>query len=129
MKASIGKQRSVLAVAALALVALVVALAPGAQAAGTFSSCANKKVNFQIEVEEGKKMPYSVVIKTISVKNTTCAAAYEFLRESYKNYGSGTGGYPQGYKCKGGQFEVPTGYVPEICTKGSKTIKYATQGG
>jgi hypothetical protein len=129
MKASIGRRQSALAVAALALVALAVALAPGAQASGTFSSCANKKVNFQIEVEEGKKSPYSVVIKTISVKGTTCAAAYEFLRESYANYGSGDGGYPQGYKCKGGQFDVPLGYIPEICSKGSKTIKYSTQGG
>ena len=114
---------------AIALLALAAALVPGAQAAGSFKTCANKQVKFFIEAEEGKKSPYTVTVKTISVKNVSCAEAYEFFPRPHNNEKAGPSGYPLNYKCKGGEFDTPLGYYPTICTKGSKTIKYAQQGG
>jgi hypothetical protein len=127
---AVGKRKTVGALAsAVALIALVVALVPGAQASGSFISCPNKQVKFFIETEPGQKSPYTVTVKTISVKGLTCAAAYEFFRFSYNSEKTGKYGYPLGYKCKGGEFDTPLGYLPTVCTKGSKTIKYAQQGG
>jgi hypothetical protein len=127
---AVGKRKMIGVLAsAVALIALVAALAPGAQASGGFTSCANKQVKFFIEAEEGKKSPYTVTVKTISVKNVTCAAAYEFFRFSYNGEKTGKYGYPLDYKCKGGEFDTPLGYLPTVCTKGGKTIKYAQQGG
>jgi hypothetical protein len=114
---------------AVALIALVAALTPGAQAADSFSSCANKPVKFQIEDGSGGTQPYTTVVKAISVKNVTCAQAYEFLRFSYNQEKIGPSGYPQNYKCKSAEFKVPLGYIPTICSKGGKAIKYGVQGG
>jgi hypothetical protein len=114
---------------AVALISLVAALTPGAQASGSFTSCANKPIKFQIEDGTGGTRPYTTVVKAISVKGTTCAGAYEFLRNSYNQENIGTSGYPQNYKCKSAEFKVPLGYIPTICSKGSKAIKYGAQGG
>ncbi len=114
---------------AVALIALVAALTPGAQAAGSFASCANKPVKFQVEDGSGGTNTYTAVVKAISVKGTSCASAYEFLRDSYNQEKIGSTGYPQNYKCKSAEFEVPVGYIPTICSKPGKTIKYAAQGG
>ena len=38
-------------------------------------------------------------------------------------------GYPQNYKCENAEFKVPAGYIPTICSKPGKTIKYGAQGG
>jgi hypothetical protein len=114
---------------AVALIALVAALTPGAQASGSFTTCANKPIKFQIEDGSGGTRPYTTVVKAISVKGTTCASAYEFLRDSYNQENIGPSGYPQNYKCKSGDFETPLGYIPTICSKGGKTIKYGAQGG
>ena len=114
---------------AVALIALVAALTPGAQASGSFTSCANKPIKFQIEDGTGGTQPYTVVVKAISVKGTICASAYEFLRDSYNQEDIGSTGYPQNFNCKSAEFKVPLGYIPTICSKGGKTIKYAAQGG
>jgi hypothetical protein len=114
---------------AVALIALVAALTPGAQASGSFSSCANKPVKFQIEDGTGGTRPYTTVVKAISVKGLSCAQAYEFLRLSYNQEKIGSTGYPQNYKCKSAEFKTPLGYIPTICTKGGKAIKYGAQGG
>jgi hypothetical protein len=114
---------------AVALIALVAALTPGAQAAGTFTACANKPIKFQIEDGTGGTQPYTTVVKAISVKGTTCANAYEFLRQSYNQEKISSTGYPQNFKCKNGEFTTPLGYLPTICSKGGKTIKYGAQGG
>ena len=114
---------------AVALIALVAALTPGAQAASSFTTCANKPVKFQIEDGSGGTRPYTTVVKAISVKGTTCASAYEFLHQSYNQEKIGASGYPQNYKCKSGDFKTPLGYIPTICSKGGKTIKYGAQGG
>ncbi len=114
---------------AVALIALVVALAPGAQASGGFKTCPNKSLKIQIEGSEGETTPYTVTVKAISIKGTTCAKAYEFFRLSYNGEKTGKYGYPQNYKCESAEFKVPPGYIPTICTKPGKTIKYGAQGG
>jgi hypothetical protein len=129
MKASVRSYKAGFAVAMVALLALVVMAAPGAQASGTYSGCPNKKVSFQIEDGEGGKIPYSTVVKSISVKNVSCAGAYEFLRQSYNGENIGKSGFPQNYKCTTGKFDTALGYLPETCSKGGKGIKYAVQGG
>lgn len=113
----------------VALVALVMALTPGAQAAGTFKPCANKKITFNTAAEGEKPSPYTVTVKSISVKSATCAEAYEFLRYSYNGEKLGKKGYPLNYSCKSAEFKVPVGYFGTICTKGGKTLKFAQQGG
>jgi len=111
----------------LALLVLVVALTPGAQASSRFTSCADEPITFQIEDSKGKKMPYSLVVKAISVKGASCAKAYEFFHLLYD--GRHHGGAPQHYTCTSGDFHVPSGYVPVTCAKPGKTIRYAAQGG
>lgn len=112
-----------------ALIALVVALVPGAQASAAYKSCGNKKITIQIENGEGGKTPFKVTAKAVEAKNLTCADAFTFIREAYSGENTGKSGYPQNYKCKNGEFKVPVGYIPTICTKGSKAIKYGGQGG
>jgi hypothetical protein len=114
---------------ALALIALVVALTPGAQASSGFTSCPNKAVKFQIEGSDGSTSPYTVTVKAISVKGTSCAKANEFFRLSYNGEKISKTGYPQNYKCENGEFKVPLGYIATICSKPGKTIKYGAQGG
>ena len=114
---------------AIALIALVAALTPGAQASGSFTSCANKQIKFPIEDGSGGTRTYTTVVKAISVKGTSCTAAYEFLRASYNQEKISPTGYPQNYKCKTGDFKTPLGYLPMTCSKPGKTIEYAAQGG
>jgi hypothetical protein len=84
---------------------------------------------FEIEGAEGEKTPYTVTVKAISVKGTPCAKAYEFFRLSYNGEKTGKYGYPQNYRCENAEFKVPAGYIPTICSKPGKTIKYGAQGG
>jgi hypothetical protein len=113
-------------VSTAALIALVAALTPGAQASSGLKSCANKPIKFQVE---GATKPYTTVVKAISVKGTSCAKAYEFLRLAYNGEKISKTGYPQSYKCETGEFKVPVGYFPQVCSKPGKTIQYAAQGG
>lgn len=113
-------------VSAVALIALVAALTPGAQAASGLTSCPNKAIKVQVE---GSTKPFTVVVKTISVKGTSCAKANEFFRLTYNGEKISKTGYPQNYKCEAGEFKVPVGYFPQVCTKPGKTIQYAAQGG
>jgi hypothetical protein len=114
---------------AVALIALVAALTPGAQASSDFTSCANKPIKFPIEDGSGGTRTYTTVVKAISVKGTSCAGAYEFLRLSYNQEKISSTGYPQNYKCKSAEFKTPLGYIPTLCSKPGKTIKYGAQGG
>lgn len=113
----------------VALIALVAALTPAAGASSGFTTCPNKSLKIQIEGSEGEKIPYTVTVKAISVKGTPCAKAYEFFRLSYSGEQTGKYGYPQNYKCENAEFKVPAGYIPTICSKPGKTIKYGAQGG
>lgn len=110
----------------VAIVALAAALTSGAQAAGGFTSCANKTV--KIDLEGGTKFP--VKAKAISVEGTTCAAAYEFITLYYRGEEiSPKTGYPQNYRCKSVDFKAPLGFLPTLCTKPGKKVKFAQQGG
>ena len=124
MKAWLRWNRIGVLASVVALVALVAALAPGAQASSGFESCANKTVKFDIE---GNKV--SVTAKAIAVEGTTCAAAYEFLKLAYSGEKISSTGFPQNYKCKTVEFKVPEGYIPTLCAKPGKKIKYGGQGG
>lgn len=127
MKASVRLYGLAALGSALALVAIAVTLTSGAQAASGFRSCPNRVVKFKIEGAEGEKpRTFSTTVKAISVKGVSCAAAYKFLRLTYNNT---SGSSPQNYNCKSATFKVPLGYVPTICTKPGKKIKYAAQGG
>jgi hypothetical protein len=108
----------------VALIALAMALTPGAQASSGFTSCANKTVKIDIE---GNK--FSVHAKAISVSGVTCAAAYEFIAYSYRGEKISKTGFPLNYTCKPAEFKTPVGYLPTICTKPGKKIKYGQQGG
>ncbi len=129
MKRSIKWQRLGVLGATVALVALVAALTPAAQAKGGFKSCADKKVHFKIEDGEGGKIPYTTTVKTISVKGTSCQGAYQYFSDSYNGKNVDKKGRVDGYTCKPADFKTPLGYIPEICSKGGKSIKYAAQGG
>jgi hypothetical protein len=112
-----------------ALIVLAVALVPGAQARASYVNCGNKKITIQVEDGEGGTRPYKVDTKVIQVKNLTCADGVNFIREVMEGSNPGKYGYPQNFKCKAGSFTVPTGFYPQICTRGSKGIKWGQQGG
>lgn len=109
---------------------LAVALVPGASAQkGSYANCGNKRITIQIEDGEGGTRPYPVNAKVVQVKDVSCADGVKFIREVMEGSNPGKYGYPQNYKCKAGSFDVPTGYYPQICTRGSKGIKWGQQGG
>ena len=110
----------------MALIALVAALTPDAQASSGLTTCPNKPIQVQVE---GSTKPFAIVVKTISVKGTSCAKANEFFRLAYNGEKISKTGFPQNYKCEAGEFKVPVGYFPQVCTKPGKTIQYAAQGG
>lgn len=113
-----------------ALIVLAVALVPGAQAQkGGYVNCGNKRITIQIEDGEGGTRPYKVSAKALQVKNLTCADGVKFIQDSYDSENAGKYGYPDNYKCKAGNFTVPDGYLPQICTRGNKAIKWGAQGG
>lgn len=114
----------------VALVALAIALVPGAQAQkASYVNCGNKKITIQIEDGEGGTRPYKVNAKVVQVKNATCADAVKFIGHFYTGDAPGKYGYPENYKCKDVDFAVPEGYAPQLCTRGSKGIKFGAQEG
>ncbi len=128
MKASLNSQRLAVCFVAAATIALGIALVPGAQAKGGFKSCGNKQFKIVNEYE-GQKSTVVVPVKEIGAKGISCAAAYEFIRLTFEPGQVSGGSYPQHYHCKAGNFDTPTGYFPQVCTKPGKTIKYAQPGG
>jgi hypothetical protein len=110
---------------AAAIVVVAAALTPGAQAASGYTGCANKTV--KITLEDGSKFP--VKAKAISVSGVTCAAAYEFIAFAYRGEKISKTGFPLNYKCKPAEFKTPVGFLPTLCTKPGKKIKYGQQGG
>jgi hypothetical protein len=129
MNISLGRQRLVICLSAALVIVLGAALTPGAQAGGSFKSCANKQIKYQVGSEGEKKTTVSVTVKQVEVKGTSCASAYEFFRLTFSGEKISSTGYPQGYTCKSGNFTAPSGYFPQICSKPGKTIKYAQPGG
>ncbi|HET7445616.1 MAG TPA: hypothetical protein VFJ57_13265 [Solirubrobacterales bacterium] len=116
--------------ALVALIALAIVLVPGAQAQkASYVNCGNKKITIQIEDGEGGTRPYKVNAKAVQVKSVTCADAVKFIGHFYSGDAPGKYGYPENYKCKEVDFAVPEGYMPQLCTRGSKGIKFGAQGG
>ncbi len=103
-------------------------LGGGAQAAGTLTKCGNKK--FTIEVALGTSpetySKFPVTVKNIYAGGISCKGAFKFLGKVYTNHTSTT---PEHFKCVGGHFKAPRGFVPEVCTRKGVRIQYAGQGG
>ncbi len=112
----------------LALAILVAAMTSGAQASSGYSSCPNKAIKINVG-EPGEMSKFTAHATAISVDGVTCAAAYEFIRFAYTGEKIGKSGYPLGYTCKSVEFKTPLGYLPTLCTKPGKKIKYGAQGG
>lgn len=111
----------------LSLGVSVLALAPAAGAAPAIHKCANRAETLEIESGAGEPpQTFKETFKTISAQGATCTSADKFLDLVAKNK---TPTVPEHYKCKIGHFKVPTGYVPEICTKPGAKIEYSQQGG
>ncbi len=111
---------------AVALVAATAAITPGASAAPTVHTCANKTETVQIEDGMGGTRSFKITVKAISTKGVSCAAAYKFISLMVNNKSTKV---PEKYKCASGHFKVPIGYVPEVCTKSGARIQFARQGG
>jgi hypothetical protein len=110
-----------------ALTAGLGALAPGALATPTVHSCANKVETLELESEPGKApTPFKMTIKTISIQGGGCTTAYKFIGLLEHNKAPTL---PEKYKCTIAHFKAPSGYVPEVCTKGAVKIKFSQQGG
>lgn len=111
---------------AVAVIAAMAALTPGASATPTVHTCANKAETIQIEDGMGGTKPYKLTVKAISTKGVSCAAAYKFIGLALNSKSPTT---PEKYKCTSGHFKVPPGYIARVCTKSSAKIQYAQQGG
>ncbi len=112
---------------ALAMLAGVAALAPGASVAAATQSCGSHTITIRRPGEDGApatKVKYTV--SDITTQGVSCQAADSFLN---KLYTSTTTGEPEKYKCTIGHFKVPPGKVPEVCARSGKKIQFAGQGG
>jgi hypothetical protein len=105
----------------------IVALVPGAQAAGPVHHCANRSENLEINPGAGQPVEhFKTTIKAISTQGVSCSAADRFLDLLEHNK---TSIVPEHYKCSIGHFKAPTGYVPQVCMHKGAVIKFAGQGG
>lgn len=113
------------------LAMLVVAMVPGAQAAGGYSTCAaTKKIVLKLDNGDGTTRPYPIQVKSVAAKALPCADAYKLIGEVMSGVpGSKEGSYAQDYKCKAGSFPLPSGFYAQVCTKGSKGVKWGQPGG
>jgi hypothetical protein len=111
----------------LTLGASVLALAPAAVAAPVIHKCTNRAETLEIESGPGEPpQTFKETFKTISSQGVSCGAADKFLDLVAKNK---TPTVPEHYKCTIGHFKVPSGYVPEVCTRPGAKIEYSQQGG
>jgi hypothetical protein len=117
-KLHLGRGVAILACAA-SLAGTAVAVAPTAASARAASSCANKSLALKTE---GRVLHFPV--KAVTVQGgVSCTTAYKVIT------GVLEGKIPSGWKSAVAHFEPPEGLVAQMLTKGSKTIKYAVQGG
>ncbi len=118
---------ALLAALGVSALLVVVALVPGAQAAGPVHHCANRSENLEIESGEGQPVRhFKTTIKAISTQGISCSAADKFLDLLEHNK---TSVVPEHYKCSTGHFKAPVGYVPQVCTHKAAKIQFAGQGG
>ena len=126
MNQTINFPKTAVLLALAALLILAFAAIPGAQASGSFKSCADKQIKIQVDDGEGGKTKFSIPAKKVSIKGGSCAKAYEFINAFY------SGDKPEltkKYPCKSSNFAVPTGYFAEACGNGGTVIKFAARGG
>jgi hypothetical protein len=98
--------------------------ASSAHAAGT-ASCGNHSLMIEVESPGSAPTKFTIHTKNVKATNLTCAAAFKFINDVYHS----KAGTPDHYKCKLGKFKEPAGYVPTVCTHGSKKVEYGGQGG
>jgi hypothetical protein len=114
----LGRGAAILACAA-SLAGTAIAVAPTAASARAASSCANKSLALKVE---GRTL--HIPVKAVTVEGgVSCATAYKVIT------GVLEGKPPSGWKSAVAHFEPPEGLVAQVLKKGSKTIKYAVQGG
>jgi hypothetical protein len=103
------------------------ALAPGASIAATTHNCGKKTFTVERKAENGLQAnKFKVTVNQITTRGVSCQAAESFLK---KLYVPSSPGVPEKYKCVVGHFKVPSGKVPEVCTRSGKKIQFAGQGG
>jgi hypothetical protein len=118
-KLHLGRGAAILACAA-SLAGTAIAVAPTAASARAASSCANKSL--ALKTEEGRVLHFPA--KAITVEGgVSCATAYKVITDVLE------GKIPSGWKSAVAHFEPPEGLIAQMVKKGSKTIKYAVQGG
>jgi hypothetical protein len=127
MNKTISFQKTTVLIVLAALLVLAVAAIPGAQAKGSFKSCADKSIKVKVDDgEEGGVTTVPIPVKKVSIKGGNCAKAYKFFGDYFSGQNPDA---IKGYNCKPVDLPVPTGFYGQSCTKGGTTIKYATRGG
>jgi hypothetical protein len=118
-KLHLGRGAAILACAA-SLAGTAAVVAPTAASARGVKTCANKTIKLP---QEGGK-PYPLPVKAITTEGgVSCAEAYKVIAGVVK------GEPPAGWHSYAANFPTPEGLVPQAVKKGSKKIKFATQGG
>ena len=118
-KRHLGRGAAILACAA-SLAGTAIVVAPTAASARSVKTCANKTIKLP---QEGGK-PYPLPVKAITTEGgVSCAEAYKVIAGVVK------GEPPTGWHSYAATFPSPEGLVPQAVKKGSKKIKFATQGG
>jgi hypothetical protein len=108
-------------IAILVCVAALAAAVVAPSAASAATKCANKTVKLHLE---GSTKPYPLPVKEITTEGgVSCAEAYKVIAEYME------GSAPAGWKSIPAHFKAPEGLFAQALKKGSKKIKYATQGG
>lgn len=125
---SLGWPRFAACLSAAVVIALGVALVPGAQAKGGFKSCGDKQFQYQESFEGEPPTTVTVTAKKVSVQGTSCDAADTFLNLALEPGRDSGANFPLHYECKTGTFHVPAGYRPQVCTKPGKTIRFGRSG-
>jgi hypothetical protein len=117
-KLHLGRGAAILACAAS--LAGTAAAAPTAASARGVKTCANKVIKLP---QEGGKT-YPLPVKEITTEGgVSCAEAYKVIA------GVAKGEPPAGWHSYAANFPTPEGLIPSAVKKGSKKIKFATQGG
>jgi hypothetical protein len=110
----------------MALAGGLAAITPGVAVAATHS-CGGKTIVVERPGEDGAPpSKFKFPVAQISTQGVSCQAAYAFIT---KVYNSTSGGTPEKYKCVAGHFKVPSGKVPEVCSRPGKKIQWAGEGG
>ncbi len=110
----------------MALAGGLAAITPGVADAATHN-CGSKTVTIERPGEDGQPASkFKLTVVQIATQGVSCQAAYTFLTKLYNSTSTTT---PEKYKCTVAHFKVPSGKIPEACTRPGKRIQFGTQGG